>query len=280
MMIVWCGLGHLLFVVHHVDCFSTDLRKRLPGIWKLTVQDASVGTSTKNSYNLIVDDLVQIQPKQPPTSKEILLKLQANGRFRQCDEGYQEGKWLSGRWELLNNNNNSSSNNNNNNNTTLCLALDRQYFGPPHDTLLKGDLLLTTTASENDNDNENSRLQQQQQQQHQDSAANKETTSLALSVVFHGSVKIGKFDTSKQDPAFFDTEPILIRESTSGSFVLEQMLAFLRLLPPETAATNTLEVQEELSNDVDGGFLVSGQLGSDDSPDDDDTILFGSCAFQ
>jgi hypothetical protein len=249
--------------VHCVDCFSIDLRNRLPGVWKLTLLDGSV-----DSFNLTVDDnLVQTKQQQQPNNSnnnnnnnnnnnveanEILLKIQANGRFRQCDEGYQEGRWLSGRWQLLNHSSTVSPCNGNR--TTLCLALDRQYFGPPHDRLMMG--ALTTTSEK-----EYSRLQQ-------------EDSPHAISgLSFRGSIQMGRFNSSKKDPAFFETEPLLISsETATGSFVLEQVLAFLRLLPEGS----TLEDQ---GNNEESGFLVSGHLGSDESADDDDNTLFG-CAFQ
>lgn len=77
--------------------------RRISGIWKLR---SSADLTTP------VDD--------------VLLRLQANGSFRQCNEDYVEGYWLSGQWQC--------------DGDQLILALNRQYYGPSVDTVLQGHL--------------------------------------------------------------------------------------------------------------------------------------------
>jgi hypothetical protein len=57
----------------------------------------------------------------------VLLKLNPNGTFRQCNEGYVEGAWIVGKWALLTPKH-------------VRLALHRQYYGPPYDITLDGQL--------------------------------------------------------------------------------------------------------------------------------------------
>lgn len=57
--------------------------------------------------------------------EEVLIKLNPDGSFKQCNEGYTEGRWLTGRWEV-------------NDQKVLVLALRRQYYGPQFDVLLEG----------------------------------------------------------------------------------------------------------------------------------------------
>jgi hypothetical protein len=58
--------------------------------------------------------------------QDVLLKLNRDGTFRQCNEDCEEGRWISGKWELKEE-------------QKLFLAFNRQYYGPRFDLLLQGD---------------------------------------------------------------------------------------------------------------------------------------------
>jgi hypothetical protein len=61
------------------------------------------------------------------TRDEILLKINSDGTFLQCNEGYTEGSWIAGRWALVDD-------------RRLTFAFNRQYYGPPFDIALDGNL--------------------------------------------------------------------------------------------------------------------------------------------
>lgn len=128
----------------------------------------------------------------------ILIKLNPDGSFRQCNEGYQEGSWLSGCWSLVDDQN------------KLVLAVDRQYYGPPRDILLEGIL----TNDDNDN-NERLRVQQ--------------------GTVSEGKFR---HPNKRHASFFNHNEPLLIASSsnnnsncTTGSFFMEQAVATHSVMP-------------------------------------------------
>jgi hypothetical protein len=183
-------------------------QSRVPGIWKLYINQASLQSSSKDMIH--VRNHVE-RPKRPqqyssPSSNEdfILLKLNSDGSFRQCSEGYQEGSWISGRWNLKDrcdycpNANNKAYNPNDK--LLLLLALDRQYYGPQHDILLEGTLSLACC----------------------DKLQRSSSSSLTLS----GCVRVGKFMYPKRHPLFFDTPIVATRSNETGtSFTMEQAIA-------------------------------------------------------
>ena len=61
------------------------------------------------------------------SSSDRLLKLNPDGSFRQCNEGYVEGSWIVGRWALVGP-------------RRVKFALNRQYYGPPYDIVMEGAL--------------------------------------------------------------------------------------------------------------------------------------------
>lgn len=189
-------------------------KNRIPGIWKLFVDDDDTkvaalspprlreprdsianGTIRPPLLPALVGTNEQQQQQQQQADKEILLKLNPDGSFRQCSEGYQEGCWISGRWSLIYENNNDAS--------KLLLALDRQYYGPRHDTLLEGTLMM----DQDDDDNNNRTV-----------------------VRVHGRVFTGKFMYPKQHPSFFD-EPLLVACNATGDFIMEQAVATFSVMP-------------------------------------------------
>lgn len=106
----------LLKVLLVVSSFSVE-RNRLPGIWKLK--------SDSLLYEPDIREKMQGRRISPTTPREILIKLNPDGSFKQCNEGYCEGRWLVGRWEITDE-------------QILLLALRRQYYGPQFDVMLEG----------------------------------------------------------------------------------------------------------------------------------------------
>lgn len=95
----------------------------LTGIWKLTTDELP------RSEPPIVDPALGCKT----TACELLqrsavyLKLNQDGSFRQCNEGYVEGFWISGWWALLEK-------------RRIKLALNRSYYGPRYDMILDGQI--------------------------------------------------------------------------------------------------------------------------------------------
>lgn len=95
------------------NSFSLE-RRCLPGIWRLTSNSLPYEQDIRSALKGLISD----EPKE-----EILIKLNPDGSFKQCNEGYTEGKWMTGKWELKEN--------------ILILAMRRQYFGPQYDVVLE-----------------------------------------------------------------------------------------------------------------------------------------------
>jgi len=103
-----------ILVLTDVNSFS---RERLPGIWKLTTDSLPFDHHLPS----------KLKGTGLPVSSDVLLRLDADGNFQQCNEGYQEGRWMSGQWCVRDH-------------TTLVFALKRQYYGPTVDVVLEGRL--------------------------------------------------------------------------------------------------------------------------------------------
>ena len=115
--------------VFPAHAFSPEwLQQRVPGIWKLT------GTLPfEPDIRSRLQGLVENENNKDNDSKSpILLKLNQDGTFKQCDEGYTEGKWISGNWQLVEDLSTKS------NSHKLVLAMNRQYYGPQFDVVLDG----------------------------------------------------------------------------------------------------------------------------------------------
>jgi hypothetical protein len=102
------------------NSFSVE-RRRLPGIWKLTCDSLPFEPDLRSKLKGLLLPEHQL-------GEEIWIKLNPDGSFKQCNEGYREGRWMSGRWEMTTEG-------------SLLLAMNRQYYGPPFDVLLQGSLL-------------------------------------------------------------------------------------------------------------------------------------------
>jgi hypothetical protein len=102
------------------NSFSVE-RRRLPGIWKLTCDSLPYEPDLRSKLKGLLLPEHQL-------GEEIWIKLNPDGSFKQCNEGYREGRWMSGRWEMTTEG-------------SLLLAMNRQYYGPSFDVLLEGSLL-------------------------------------------------------------------------------------------------------------------------------------------
>jgi hypothetical protein len=99
------------------NSFSLE-RRRFPGIWKLTSKSLPFEQDIRSKLNGLLSD----GPKE-----EILIKLNPDGSFKQCNEGFTGGRWMSGHWKLSEE-------------KTLILAMRRQYYGPQFDVMLEGNI--------------------------------------------------------------------------------------------------------------------------------------------
>jgi len=205
-----------------VRAFSLDLRKRMPGIWKLCIQETTPDAGPRNRN--IVDSLVDSsEVERSQTSNEsdaireqdILLKLKDDGSFRQCDEGYQEGRWLSGIWELEGEEEESPDHEKS---TKLWLAINRQYVGPPLDKLLTGCVVEAATK------------QQEEESEKNDIGDDGMVDNVDLS--FQGDVSVGRLRFPKSHSQFFE-EPMLTTPELTGTFQLQQKISFIKFLPKE-----------------------------------------------
>lgn len=229
-----------------VVAFPLDAN-RLPGIWKLTAtvlryndqndiraqlrgnlppfndEDPWVSPSpaVENENKEIQKDITDDDERSDSSNNnmdDILLKLNPDGTFRQCNEGYREGRWISGRWKLVM----TTTSGQTMTTTRLLLAMNRQYYGPPYDILLDG-------CWENDKTGD----------------GNSER-----SLCIQGLVQKGKYMHPPKHPAFFDT-PMLAQPESIGPFTLKQSLATRTILGDKmisVPATDTTD--DENNNDI------------------------------
>lgn len=166
---------------------------------------------------------------QPEQQRSVLLKIRTDGSFRQCDEGYEGGKWISGRWKLIVPERENPSlpaaaaataaTNGKNLPTKILFAVDRQYFGPSHDCFLRGafdNIEVFVDVNEEP-----------------DTARSLGTTPLSVT----GTVSTGRFVHPKTHASFFE-EPILESPQATGNFNLIQMLSFATMAPDDNVDTD------------------------------------------
>lgn len=216
--------------------FSVDLRKHVPGIWKLNI---FFEPPTQEDRGMKIVETLKGNNKQPQ-KQEVLLKIQEDGSFRQCDEEYAEGYWISGRWKLKNEKSQQLTSAN------LILAIDRRYFGPAHDKLLTGSFnrqpekqeekILSSVGSRDSKKNVSENLIQDTKGKN----ANKEDNQI---LCVTGKILIGKFMYPKRHPSFFE-DPILANAKESGTFTLQQELTFFKII----SKTKQQKEEEEKEN--------------------------------
>ena len=215
------------------------IRQRvLPGIWKLTTASLPYELDIRSK----LDKRFSTESGTNDESGDaILLKLNDDGTFKQCNEGYREGRWVTGRWKAQvvekedgntpdDNSSSSSSKSKSNKCVLLLLAMNRQYFGPPYDVLLEAKSGAVgiddagTVVEGNGNDNET-------EEEAREEAA---TTSLEESLqTWKGTVQKGKFLRPSPGKHPFDADTSTRIESTGflvdneslGAFSLERALS-------------------------------------------------------
>jgi len=206
-----------LFAVKKGAGFSIT-KEDVPGIWKLSLSEGAFPLAPPQTEEDLFRSKLLARDERSSTSErrrqpeqngtdEILLKVNPDGTFRQCSEGYQEGCWIAGRWKLKADG-------------ALLLAFDRQYYGPQRDTLLEGIL----------------------QQEKVNSTTNRAATTSKMSCI--GDVFSGKFCYPKQHPAFFDEPIAASMKNRTGSFSLEQAVATYSVVSSSTTQNNASESDE------------------------------------
>ena len=210
-LLVLLGSFLIAFLFDHVATGFSISREGLPGIWKLYLSDGIYPLVPPQTE----EDLFRarlLAQEQEGNSKaleqlndgdEILLKLNPDGTFRQCSEGYREGCWISGRWKLKSGG-------------KLLLAFDRQYYGPRSDLLLQGSLWHPPSEG-----------------------FTSENRTLDSTLSFVGDVFAGKFCYPKQHPAFFDEPIALSMKNQTGNFSLIRAVAAFSVQPSAALPKNT-----------------------------------------
>ena len=187
----------LVISIPLLTAFSLQVKQRLFGIWKLTTDCLPYETTDIRSK---LKGLVLPESSPSGADGAILLKLNPDGTFKQCNEGYQEGRWITGRWKVLQevvatSPSDKDSSETRSSQTKLFLAMNRQYYGPQFDIVLEGML---------DVDSPN------------------ETVSSSLTI--NGTVHQGKYLHPPTHPAFFEP-PYLANSKALGPCRLEQAIA-------------------------------------------------------
>ena len=207
-------LGSFLIAVlfdHAATGFSIS-NEGLPGIWKLYLTEAAFPLAPPQTEEDMFRARLFAQ-EQAAKSKElehgdeILLKMNSDGSFRQCSEGYREGCLISGRWKLKSGH-------------TLLLAFDRQYYGPQYDILLQGSFW------------------------HPSSETSLSNRSLTSALSFVGDVFAGKFCYPKQHPAFFDEPIAASMKNQTGNFSLVRAIAAYSVQPSAALPKNSTAVND------------------------------------
>ena len=229
-----------------------ELRQdRIPGIWKLTTSALPYDTPLpKTGYTNDDGNGAETEASAAPT---ILLKLNRDGTFKQCDEGYAEGRWITGRWKVkllessvVEENKSENSNadepldeSNDDENKSLflllVLAMNRQYFGPPYDVLLESAKFATTVTIASDGDGRGNKQENEQ-------AVLSISSNLSSLQHWQGEVRRGKFRRPSPGKHVLDDDNVSVLQTSDtttgsrsnllsnskvlGNFSLEQALAW------------------------------------------------------
>lgn len=214
------SLSWIAYSTYITSGFSID-KVRIPGIWKLQV-DEHVLPHGRLAIGRIRAQLLALYTGKDEIrahNQEILVKLNPDGTFRQCSEGCREGCRMSGRWILKNNVDDDDA--------QLLLALDRQYYGPRHDTLLEGTL-----------DDE-----------------------VKCNRTVQGRVFTGKFKHPKQHPTFFD-EPLTVKNAT-GVFTMEQAVATYSIFSSSSSGVTDHDTVSDEGPEPAGCFQLRKTAGDE-----------------
>jgi len=130
-------------------------QRMIPGIWKLTTDSLPYELDIRSKLNKRFSHESRENVGNDGNCDEILLKLNNDGTFKQCDEGYREGRWVTGRWkvEMIDQEDKNTVKCQRKQNSMcvlLRLAMNRQYFGPPYDVLLEAKSILRDGATKSE----------------------------------------------------------------------------------------------------------------------------------
>lgn len=114
----FCSFVFLLVLIETIHCFSAIDKANLHGIWRLECDCLPYEEDIRSKlFGLISNGEVPLD--------EILIKINPDGTFKQCNEGYKEGRSITGKWEM------------GKNDAEVFLACRRQYYGPAVDVLMR-----------------------------------------------------------------------------------------------------------------------------------------------
>lgn len=270
--------------------------KSIPGIWKLTTDALPYEPDIRSKLNERFSR--EKNRNEINDGETILLKLNQDGTFKQCDEGYREGRWVTGRWKLQMLESTKKSSNNDvaganqlppvtakgetaesgDHGKTfswlLLLAMNRQYFGPPYDVLLEA-ITNTTSASVNEKESYSSsrKIVTDKEESVQNKNKKKEVdsqskpSSSTMIPRWQGVVRKGKFlrpapGKHPLDRARISTKNEVLEDSESlGTFSLEQALS-----------TSMVDGKQRAKSD-DEGFFASDRSDDLENPNDSSTIV-------
>jgi hypothetical protein len=208
-----CMLLLIMLSYHQASvCFSPEIARRVPGIWKLQIESLPIWEPDIRSQ---LQGLLSNGNAKSCCDSEILLKLNPDGTFKQCNEGYVEGKWISGNWKLIMSDDMNQNNGNNTVRSKLILAFNRQYYGPQFDLVLEGCL-----QGEN---HKHGGIMGEECPQESHLALTRQPLSL------QGSVRKGKYLHPRGHTSFFDP-PFLASPETIGPFHMQQSFSSYSIL--------------------------------------------------
>ena len=206
----------LLISFPSLSSFSPEVKRRLPGIWKLTTNCLPYDNSDIKSK--LKGLILPPSAKDVASSDGILLKLNTDGTFKQCNEGYKEGRWISGNWKVLQDVAGSNDDDDQHGpRTKLLLAMNRQYYGPQFDVLLEGWIDIDS----------------------------KNMTMTSPSLRIDGNVRKGKFLHPRTHPAFFDP-PFLANSESLGPYRMEQSVAIHSIIGERSDEDNNVDPQTSM----------------------------------
>ena len=268
------------FLSPSVQRIQREYEQGIPGIWKLTTNALPYELDIRSQLDKRLSN-----DNQNESLECILLKLNQDGTFKQCDEGYKEGRWLKGRWKLqleklstqedggngnadaLDTKEKSTANDKHNTVTLswlLLLAMNRQYFGPPFDVLLEATTNSTTMTSSTRRSVEMLELESSKTQNPTDELP--PSTGLQN---WQGAVRKGKFlrPSPGKHPldceSIGDTNEVMEDAESLGNFSLEQALSTNSIDRTTKDANESDENPLSKSTEDDTFFFPCGSTSSD-----------------
>ncbi len=278
------------FLSSSVQRLQKEHEEGIPGIWKLNTDslpyELDIRSKLDRSFSNDNNNNNKNNNNDSYDNRDsILFKLNKDGTFKQCDEGYREGRWMTGRWKLqLQTAKEQPKNPTANNNPKilswlLILAMNRQYFGPPFDVLLEARHASNTTLSKasagavvDDNDLIDDARQKQPGDDFTMPAAANDTTLKR----WQGLVRKGKFlrpspGKHPLDREIIDCTSSVLEDAESlGNFSLEQVLSATAL---DRTSNNNKQTTTENEDNRDT-LSRRDSSSSSSSSTEDDTFFF------